>query len=36
VGSVCHIKQFTTVLRNMAKCFSDKEVETEVREWLRQ
>jgi hypothetical protein len=33
VGSVCHVKQFTTESRNSLK---DEEVETEVRQWLRQ
>jgi hypothetical protein len=39
VGSVCRVKQFKTVTRNChrgSKRFAnDKEVETEVRKWLR-
>jgi hypothetical protein len=33
VGSVCGVKRFTTGSRNSLK---DKEVETEMRKWLRQ
>jgi hypothetical protein len=37
VGSVCHVNKFTAELRNVAKHFADdEEVETEVRNWLRQ
>jgi hypothetical protein len=39
VGSVCHLKRFTTESRNChlgGKRFTnDEEVETEVRKWLR-
>jgi hypothetical protein len=37
VGSVCRVKRFTTWSRNVANAFTDdEEVETEVRNWLRQ
>jgi hypothetical protein len=37
VGSVCHLKWFTTGSRNVANIsLMTKEVETEARKWLRQ
>jgi hypothetical protein len=40
VGSVCHVKHFTTGLRNCHfgdRCFADdKEVTMEVQKWLSQ
>jgi hypothetical protein len=37
VGNVCYVKQFTNVLRNMIKRFTNnKVIEKEVQKWLRQ